>query len=108
MGEPPERIQIPPLNHKAAEVLQRVKEQQAPYWECMRPGVVPVPEIVNRGALRLHDVLRAYQKKTLNEKHKMVSLYIQRDRLSKSFENQVLVTPGLYNAKKILVVVHDP
>ena len=108
MGEPPERMQIPPLNHKAAEVLNQVKNYQAPYWECMRPGVVPAQELVNTGALRLHDVLRGYQKKILNTKHKMVSLYIQRDKLSKSFEDQVLATPGLYNAKKILVIVHDP
>jgi histone deacetylase 6 len=38
----------------------------------------------------------------------MVSLYVQREKLSKSFENQVLVTQSLHAAKRILLIIHDP
>jgi len=107
MGEPPERIAIPPLNKEAAQVLNRVRQYQAPYWECMRPGVVPVKEIEEQGAVRLHDALRTYQRRILTQKYKMVSLYILREQISRSFEDQVLATPGLHNAKKILLIIHD-
>jgi histone deacetylase 6 len=38
----------------------------------------------------------------------MLPLYIQRDVLFRSFENQVLVTRGIQFSRKILVIVHDP
>lgn len=38
------------------------------------------------------DVIRSYQSKTLYDRHKMVNLYVFREKLSKSFENQVLAT----------------
>lgn len=36
------------------------------------------------------DIIRQYQAKQLYEEHKLTSLYIYRDTISKSFENQVL------------------
>jgi len=60
------------------------------------------------GGTRLNDVIRAYQRKTLSEKYKMISLFVQREKLSKSFEHQVLATSGLHSAKKILFIIHDP
>jgi len=40
--------------------------------------------------------------------HKMIALYVQRDKLFKQFEDQVLATPGLQAAKKIVFIIHDP
>jgi histone deacetylase 6 len=108
MGEPPERIAIPPLNKAAALVLNQVRQYQSQYWECMRPGIAVVKEIEQHGGVRLHDALRTYQRRILTEKHNMVSLYIQRERISRSFEDQVLATPGLFHSKKILLIIHDP
>jgi histone deacetylase 6 len=108
MGEPPERVTIPPLNREAANVINAVKAYQAPYWECMRPSVVDIKDVQGMGGVRMNDVIRAYQRKVLWQKHKMVSLYVQREKLSRSFEDQVLVTPGLHAAKKIFLIVHDP
>lgn len=115
MGEPPERITIPPINIQAAAILDQVKDTQAPYWECMRQGSRTIittsqvaKEIQEYGATPLDNVIRGYQQKVLSTSHKMISLYIQREKLTKAFENQVLATQGLHLAKRILLIIHDP
>lgn len=108
MGEPPPKMEIPRLSHEAGKVLAKVQAYQAPYWECMRAGIVDVQEMQAQESSRLHDVVRRAQRQVLSEKHGMLPLYIQRDILFKSFENQVLVTRGIQSARKILVIVHDP
>ncbi|RYP67997.1 hypothetical protein DL771_006920 [Monosporascus sp. 5C6A] len=107
MGEPPPQMGMPPLSKEAARVLARVQAVQAPYWECMRPGIIDIQEYGN-GATRLHDVIRGYQRQILSQKHGMVPLFIQREALFKSFENQVLVTPGIQTKRKVLFIIHDP
>ncbi|KAL2017287.1 hypothetical protein VTK56DRAFT_2356 [Thermocarpiscus australiensis] len=108
MGEPPPKMEIPKISREAAKVLAKVQAYQAPYWECMRPGIVDVQDLQAQESSRLHDVVRRAQRQELSEKHGMLPLYIQRDILFKSFENQVLVTRGIQAARKILVIVHDP
>lgn len=108
MGEPPPSITIPKINKEAARILGKVQAYQAPYWECMRPGIVDVAEVSSLNGDRLHDVVRNAQRQVLQGKHGMVPLFVQRERLYKSFENQVLVTPKIYQAKKVLVIIHDP
>jgi histone deacetylase 6 len=107
MGEPPPQMEIPPISKEAARVLARVQAVQAPYWECMRPGIIDVQQLGN-DASRLHDVIRGYQRQVLSEKHGMVPLFIQREALFKSFENQVLVTPDIQSKRKVLFILHDP
>lgn len=109
MGEPPPHMEmgIPPLSKEAAKVLARVQATQAPYWECMRPGVIDIQEYGD-SATRLHDVIRGYQRQVLSQKYSMVPLFIQREALFKSFENQVLVTPGIQSKRKVLFIIHDP
>ncbi len=108
MGEPPPQMDMPRVNREAAKVLAKVQAYQAPYWECMRAGIVDVQEMQAQASSRLHDVVRRAQRQVLAEKHGMVPLYIQRDLLFKSFENQVLVTRGIQVARRILLVIHDP
>jgi histone deacetylase 6 len=108
MGEPPMKMRIPPINKTAAYVLAQVRACQAPFWQCMREGVIPTTEMEAPGSARLHDVLRYAQRSKLTRDHKMTALYIRRDKLSASFEDMVLATPNLYQAKKILLIVHDP
>ncbi|KAI4863668.1 putative histone deacetylase A [Hypoxylon rubiginosum] len=107
MGEPPPKIDIPPINKDAARLLARVQATQAPYWECMRPGIIDVHDIGD-SARRLHDVIRSHQRQILSEKYTMIPLFIQREYLFKSFENQVFVTPGIQLKKRVLFVIHDP
>jgi len=108
MGEPPERMTVPPLNKEAALTLDIVKRQQAPYWACMRPGVVPLPELQLRGTDRMSDMMRTAQKSMLGDRYGMIPLYVQRTKLSRSFDNQVLATPELHKCRKILLIIHDP
>ncbi|KAK7921340.1 hypothetical protein PG985_009362 [Apiospora marii] len=107
MGEPPPKLSLPRIDKDAHKVLQKVKATQAPYWECMRPGVIDVPA-VGPGSSRLHDVIRGYQRQVLAEKCSLIPLYIQREALFKSFENQVLISPGIMEKRKIIMVIHDP
>ena len=107
MGEPPPQMGMPPLSKGAARVLARVQAAQAPYWECMRPGVIDIQAYGN-GAARLHDVVRGYQRQLLAQNHGMVPLFIQREALYKTFENQVLVTPGIQAKRRVIFIIHDP
>ncbi|KAI1300767.1 histone deacetylase [Xylaria venustula] len=107
MGEPPPQMEMPPISKEAARVLAKVQAVQAPYWECMRPGIIDVQQL-GTGASRLHDVIRGYQRQVLSEKHGMIPLFIQREALFKSFDNQVLVSPDIQSKQKILFIIHDP
>jgi histone deacetylase 6 len=108
MGEPPPTMNMPQINREAARTLAKVQAHHAPYWECMRPGVVDVPQMHSLQGERLHDVIRNAQRQVLQSKHNMLPLYVQRKHLYRSFDNQVMVTPNLYEAKRILVILHDP
>ncbi|KAK3684282.1 hypothetical protein B0T22DRAFT_273278 [Podospora appendiculata] len=108
MGESPPKMEIPKISKEASRLLAKVQAYQAPYWECMRPGIVNIPGMQLQGSMRLHEVVRTAQRHTLSQKYGMIPLYIQRDVLFKSFENQVLVTRGIHAARNILLIVHDP
>jgi histone deacetylase 6 len=117
MGEPPMRMAQPPPCPEAAMVLDRVREFQAPYWACMRPGPFDFKkmdrekvnkEVNDLKGVRLDDVVRIYQRRILTQKHKMVSLFVQREKIARHFEDQVLATQGLHMAKQILLIIHDP
>jgi histone deacetylase 6 len=108
MGEPPPKLKIPPINREAARTLAKVQAIQAPFWQCMRAGVVDVLDLQDHNAERLHDVVRTAQLQDLSTKYRMTALYMQHEQLYKSYENQVLVTPNLMHAKRILVIMHDP
>ena len=97
---------MPPISKEAARVLAKVQAAQAPYWECMRPGVVNVQDF-GTNARRLHDDVRGNQR-LLGQKFGMLPLYIQRDALFASFENQVLITPNISTKRKIILIIHDP
>lgn len=108
MGKPPVRQPIPPLSRQAATVFEQVKFHQSPYWECMRSGMVDYKDAQEVGAVRLDDIVRDYQKNNLSKNYNMVSLWVQRHQLARLFDNQVLITPLIGTAKKILMIIHDP
>lgn len=108
MGEPPPKMDLPKINKDAAILLSRVQAHQAPFWECMRPGVVDVRDMQAQGALRMHEVVRQYQRDTLCNKHEMFPLFVQKEAVFKSFEDQVLVTSDLHSARRVLMIIHDP
>lgn len=108
MGEPPPRMILPKINKEAAKTLARVQAYQAPYWECMRPNIVSVPDVLQTDGKSLNHVLRGYQRHNFLQNHGMCPLYIQREALFRTYENQVLVTQDIDMARQVLVIIHDP
>ncbi|KAK9476928.1 hypothetical protein V1514DRAFT_310388 [Lipomyces japonicus] len=102
-----------PLTHtfakpEAVETIEKVMRAQANYWKQMAIGHKVHDQPGAPATERLHDVIRAYQADRLFADYQMTSLPIFRDRLSKSFQDQVLCTPGFQSARTIVVIVHDP
>ncbi|KAH0542594.1 hypothetical protein FGG08_003002 [Glutinoglossum americanum] len=93
MGDPPERNVTNMPSRAGFETIQTVIRQQARYWYSLGGKQVQVPKKVK--AERMHDVIRAYQSEMLYTKFKMTKLQIFRDRISRSYENQVLATPDM-------------
>lgn len=108
MGEPPERIKIPAINHVARSTLNNVKRIQATYWECLRTGVVRTKDVEGINTERLSDVIWKAHKSDLYTKHNMIPLQIMRKGLTELYEKQVLVTALFSSAKRVLVIIHDP
>lgn len=108
MGEPPPRMDLPAVNQDAQRMLAKVQGYQASYWECMRKGVVAATDLRGLDATRLHDVIRGSQLRQLARRHKMTPLHIHEEALFKTFENQVLVTPQILEARRLLIIIHDP
>lgn len=108
MGEPPPRMQLLGINKEADRTLQAVCAQQARFWECMRPGIVNIDEMDKTDARKLTDILRTDQKARYFEKYGMLSMYIQRQTIFRTYENQVLVSSNMQDADNILVILHDP
>jgi histone deacetylase 6 len=110
MGHPPPRLRngLPRVNRDAAAILAKVQATHAPYWSCMRSGVLDVASVIDLKGARLHDVLRDRQVATMRDKHLMVPLYVHRDDLYRSYENQIMVSPLLSTKKTVVVILHDP
>ena len=125
MGEPPDRLSSTTPTKAAVQTVKKVQLQQANYWRTVFPkdlnsnlrralgaermhGELSVVSLMRAVPLTEADVIRQYQSNNLYDKHKMVELYIFRDRLSKSFENQVLATQNYHTERPLLVIFHDP
>jgi histone deacetylase 6 len=108
MGEPPPRMHIPNISKEAARLLSKCQAYQAPYWECMRQGVINSPDVDDMNASRLHDVIRSAQRRELLVKHKMTPVYLHKESLWRVFDNQVLITPRFNDSRHVLIIIHDP
>lgn len=102
MGEPPDRLdESAEPSASGVKTVQMVMRQQANFWKCMYPKPIMGGDNVTGEQIglresvpseRMHDVVRAWQSKVLWDEHQMLSLFIRREKISKSFENQVLAT----------------
>ncbi|MCJ1307172.1 Histone deacetylase hda1 [Agyrium rufum] len=108
MGEPPGRLAATVANQTAVALVKKVVSHQSKFWSCLYPKNYDVELRRLFGAERMHDVIRTYQSKILYDSHKMIPLFILQERLSKSFENQVLATSNYAEARPLLVIFHDP
>jgi histone deacetylase 6 len=105
MGEPPDRLMETSPTMVGIETVRQVVMRQSRYWRCMYPK--ESSEVGGDGD-RMHDIIRQYQTKLLYDNYKMISLFIYRDQLSKSYENQVLATPKYDSDLPLLLIFHDP
>jgi histone deacetylase 6 len=94
MGEPPDRIDPEHTEPSANGVatVQLVIGEQSKYWKCLYPKETYETRLHRMGGERLSDVLRNKQASDYWSKFRMSPLYILREKISKSFENQVLAT----------------
>ena len=111
MGEPPGRLHDGNVACRSAvDVVNQCVKQQSRYWRCMKPRMAPPgqwtqpdddaarlngehpPSSWLRMTDLLEDVIRAWQSQNMRQKYRMSPLPIFRERISISFENQVLAT----------------
>ncbi|PGH05703.1 hypothetical protein AJ79_06719 [Helicocarpus griseus UAMH5409] len=104
MGEPPDRLGAASASRPAVHTVKRVAQIQAAYWKCMYPKG-PLGTFQGN---RVHDIIRQFQAKQLYDDCKLTNLYIYRDTLSRSFENQVLASQNYDKENPLLVIFHDP
>lgn len=92
MGEPPDRLLDIEPTALGVSTVQLVKAEQSRYWKCMYPRHTATAYADGVKSERLHDVIRAWQSKVMFDEFHMSTLEIYRDRVSKSFDDQVLAT----------------
>lgn len=92
MGEPPGRIQDLEPSLPGVETIKLVIGEHSKYWRCLYPKETLESRLKRMGGERLHDVLRDRQKLKWYQEFNMSPLSVMRERLSKSFENQILAT----------------
>ena len=107
MGEPPERLLHAEPTSSGVETVQTVLRTQAKFWPCLYPKN-PADQLRSADAFRMHDVIRGWQSKMLFDNYEMSALFIARNKISTSFDNQVLATPDYTEPKPLLLIFHDP
>ncbi|KAK7564298.1 hypothetical protein JOL62DRAFT_507955 [Phyllosticta paracitricarpa] len=109
MGEPPDRldddVEPRPLGQSTVEL---VKRWQSKYWKCMHPKKNDNQVATNAYARRIHDIVRQADSAEFWESFRMTELFILRDRISKSFEKQVLATHNFAEPRPLLIIFHEP
>jgi histone deacetylase 6 len=92
MGEPPDRLESMTPTRSGVDDIKLVMRQQSRFWSCLHPKD---PSARLAGPLhgeRMHDIVRKWQATTMWEELQMSPLFVYREHLSKSFEDQVLAT----------------
>jgi len=107
MGEQPERLQSSQPSPAGVDTVQLVLRQQSKFWPCLHPKD-PAQKLKQAQAQRVHDLVREWQANVLYQSHEMTPLFIARNKISKSFENQVLATTNHFEARPLLMIFHDP
>jgi histone deacetylase 6 len=92
MGEPPERLVNTEPTLSGVDDVEKVLRVQSKYWASLYPKSIAERLQGQPHGERMHDVVRKWQATVLWDEHEMSPLFVYRDKLSKSFENQVLAT----------------
>ncbi|EEH17458.2 hypothetical protein PABG_00021 [Paracoccidioides brasiliensis Pb03] len=115
MGEPPDRLYSASASRPAVHTVKRVAMIQSAYWKSIYPKGCMVRQLLasNLAQRKLvlivpADIIRQYQAKQLYDDCKLTNLYIYRDTISKSFENQVLASPELMGIPHPVTNILEP
>jgi histone deacetylase 6 len=92
MGEPPGRISDLTPSLAGVATVKIVIDQHSKYWRCLFPKETPESRVKRMHGERLHDIYREHQKGRWFKKFSMGPVCINRDKISRSFANQVLAT----------------
>ena len=92
MGEPPERLLNTDPSNSGVDDIKLVLRQQSRFWSCLYPKDMSARLAGPLQGMRMDSVVRRFQADTLWEEYEMTPLFVYREQLSKSFENQVLAT----------------
>ncbi|KAF2145942.1 uncharacterized protein K452DRAFT_220067 [Aplosporella prunicola CBS 121167] len=109
MGEPPDRLGDIEPSRFGYETVELVKRTQSPFWKCMSSYRTIDQDYVSRlKPRRMHDIVRANDSEEFFQAHRMTELCIIRDRISTSFQKQVLATQDFDGKRPLLVIFHEP
>jgi histone deacetylase 6 len=92
MGQPPDRLEQTNPSISGVNDIKEVLRQQSKFWANLYPKDLSARLAGPLQGERMHDVVRRWQATTLWDDHQMSPLFVHRESLSKSFENQVLAT----------------
>ncbi|KAB2569649.1 Histone deacetylase HDA1 [Lasiodiplodia theobromae] len=109
MGEPPDRLgeDVEP-SALGLSTVELVKRYQSRYWKCMYPKHDSKAVANALHARRIHDIVRQADATEFWNQFRMTELFILRDKISKSFEKQVLATHNFAEQRPLLVIFHEP
>lgn len=92
MGEPPDRLTSLTPSKSGVDDVKLVQRQQSRFWASMYPKDISTRLAGPLHGERMHNVIRKWQASTLFDEYAMYPLFINRERLAKEFEHQVLAT----------------
>jgi histone deacetylase 6 len=98
MGEPPDRIPGYSDNDPDAKAsrlgvatVSMVKRHQAAYWHCMHPKKEDLPRLTAQ-SVQMHSLISDWRSMLFSKEYGLEPMVIDRNFLSRSFENNVLAT----------------
>lgn len=112
VGEPPDSLKTITPKIEAVETIGSVIEIQSKYFKILRPGHSAIDHSVPTGDgnknFDLQEAIRSQQATDLFTKYNFINLPIFNDRPASETANQILASPGIYDADTIIIAVHDP
>jgi histone deacetylase 6 len=92
MGQPPDRLEHTNPSTSGVDDIKEVLRQQSKFWASLYPKDMSARLAGPLQGDRMHDMVRHWQANTLWDEYQMSPVFVHRESLSKSFENQVLAT----------------
>lgn len=114
VGEPPDELKTKLPRNEAVETIEDVIEIQSKYFKSLKPGHSAVDHAAPVGEgnknFNLQEAVRNQQARDLFSKYNFVNLPVLNDKQESlnASDDQILASPGIYDADTIIIAVHDP